>query len=154
MATTSEENLMMTTGGFGLRASGANPDAQEYVPLVDRIMAQVRGEALEFQNRHFLWPPEMIEYACDLHLQWVDDLIKSYKGDFESFVATATKEDFDTLLSKLFTEAIWTGNRRAFFAKLHDLALSRDAEGKEVSAALVAFYRTRYNPSKRFRSEQ
>lgn len=151
---TATENMMVTTGGFGRAAAGTNSAANEYIPLVIRIMVRVRGAVRVFQDDHPFWPPEMMEYSCDLHQRWVDDLIEQYRPDFESFVATATQADFDTLLRELFTEAIWAGNRRAFFGQLHALALRIDGEGKAVSPALVAFYRARYNPHRRFRSER
>ncbi len=123
-------------------------------PVLDELAPTLAKRMEMFKQRHFLWPPEMLEWPCDLHEGWVWEVIDIYTALFTKFVETATTQDFERLLVAVFTDSNWRANRRAFFKVLHDYAQKCEKEGKTVSADLVSFYRARYNPPYRFKTEQ
>ena len=121
---------------------------------LDEIIASIRTSAIAFQESHPFWPPEMMDYACDLHDVWVQDLIEHNHAFFDDFVTTAKQSAFDRLLTEVFTDKIWTANRRAFFNGLHGHARAKELSGGTISKDLASFYRMRYNPPYYFAIER
>lgn len=112
---------------------------------LDYIVATLTPVVLAFQTAHPLWPPEMIETPCDLHERWVERYIDEYYTHITQFIRTATEADFNTLLTEVFTQKVWTANRRVFFTFLYKRAAEMLQAGDSVSKDLVTFYRLRYN---------
>lgn len=115
--------------------------------------SSIQTAAISFQKSHLFWAPEMMDQMCDLHEEWVVKLIEDTYSQYKKFVANATKEDFDKLLTEVFTAEVWVANRRAFFTVLHRYARSFEAAGEPVSKDFAAFYRERYNPPYAFAVE-
>lgn len=123
-------------------------------PSVSSLKATIRNSAKQFQERQYLWPPEMREYPCDIHGRWVDKLLDDNEPEIALLIKSGTENDFKMLIEDVFTEDIWTANRRAFFAALHVRARQCDETGISVSPSLARFYRDRYHPPYRFASER
>ena len=123
-------------------------------PMLDELVPAILARMERFKNRHCFWPPEMHQWPCDLHEGWVWEIVHAKPELVDKFIETATIKDFERLLIAVFIDSNWVANRRAFFKVLHDRAQKLDAETKTVSADLVTFYRERYNPPYRFKSEQ
>lgn len=112
---------------------------------MESLGALITSHALAFQDRHLFTAPEVMEIATfDFHGVWVNQLIESNAPAFKTFVSTAKKADFDYLLAEVFTDKIWTSNRRAFFNVLYKHAKKCEADGVFATRDFGAFYRQRY----------
>ncbi len=120
----------------------------------ESMSASIRAAARAFEQRNMLWPPEMIQMPCDLHMQWAAKWLEDNHDYTTGLLKNATDADFDALLQRVFTDDIWPANRRAFFGELHKAAVQYEVDGGAVSEALARFYRARYNPGHRFACER
>ena len=105
----------------------------------------ITRHAIAFQDRHPFVAPEVMEFGTfDFHAVWVNQLIESNMSVFKVFVTTAKKADFDYLITEVFTDKIWTSNRRAFFHVLYTYAKKYEADDVFATRDFAAFYRLRY----------
>ncbi len=121
---------------------------------ISTIIAPLRTTLKAFQTQQWNWPPEMREYACDLHDEVTRDFINQHEVVFKTFIRSAKQNDINQLLTDAFTAEIWTAMRRSFFSVLFLHAIQLEAEGDTVSKDFITFYRQRYNPRHVFELER
>ena len=139
-------------GRAPLRMTAANLRMPELSQedILTEIINHLKEKISAFKVRNIFWPPEMMEWPCDLHTSMIGETMNQKRKLYSQFISQASLADMNRVIEEALKDDQWKSIRRAFFTCLHDEARRQERSGYMISAEFAKFYRERYNPSHLF----